>query len=69
MLIEHYDIELNLALIDNAIQHWRKRLSEAKTEQDKHTARCYIDAYQCVRQWHDLPRLEGGESDPPPRGL
>ena len=35
--------------LDDAIKVWRKRKEEAKNEEDKLIAICYVDAFQSVR--------------------
>lgn len=38
------------AYLDNAIRMWREQKNAATTEDEQHTAACYVDAFQSVRQ-------------------
>ncbi len=35
--------------LDNCIINWRDQRSKAKTNHEILTARCYLDAFQCMR--------------------
>lgn len=62
-------VELNQQTMQDLIRHWRFKLKKAITEkstqkgissvdyQEAHTARCYIDAFQCVLVNHGLDKF------------
>ena len=49
---------LNVENLDSLIRVWRARRDKAETDSDRHTAACYVDAFQTVRVNHGLPLLK-----------
>ena len=54
-------VELDVENLDNLIRYWRKERDNAKDEEDKLVARCYIDAFQTVRVNNGLKLLPKDE--------
>ena len=49
--------------LDDAIRHWRKKIDNATTDEDKLMAVCYVDAFRSVRVsvFGELLPLEEGD--------